>query len=117
MTNKRQIKKYVKYICGELAAELLIARTLYEGFDSEEVRKIVGRIAELQETAVANASFAFDKSHKDFENAAAYNKARAAYNKAAFGKLLDDFDKGVAEVLHSMNAIMPEALRNDAKAQ
>ena len=115
MANKRQLKKQIKYVCGDLATELLIASHALKGFDRQEVSRIVGHIAELQQGALKHASFAFDKSHKSFESCADYNKARAAYNRQAFKKLTDEFNEKVAAIVKEMNAAMPQAVKDANK--
>lgn len=115
MSNKRQLKKHVRYVCGDLAAELLVARSLYPGFDNDKVAEIIGKIAELQVSTIANASFSFDKARHDYQDAAAYNKERQAYNRKAYSKLNETFGNGIAEIVKMMNQAMPQSLRDDAK--
>lgn len=116
MTNKRQLKKHIQYVCGDIATELLIARALYPGFDNEKVGEIIDRLAALQTQTLKNTSFGFDRSARDFEDKSAYNKARAEYTHAAYGKLKAEFDAQIAEIVKQMNALMPEALRSAKKA-
>lgn len=111
MTNKRQLKKYIHRACGDMAAELLVARALWDGFKDQEVNAIVNDIAELQVKALEDCTFAFDKARRDYDNIAAYNKARAEYNKKAYGTLLRKFHESMAEIVKKMNAAMPENVR------
>ncbi len=115
MTNKRQLKKYVHYVCGDLAAEIILARRLFDGYDNDAVNNIIIEIAALQETTIANVSFDFDKVAKDFESRAAYHKALRAYNHTAYGKLVEDFHKGVGEIVKKMNEITPQQVRDTFK--
>lgn len=117
MTNKRQLKKNIRYVCGDIAAELLIARTLYPDFDDAKVNKIVNDIAELQEESVKRCSFSFDKTPRDFSDMAAYRKARAAYNKKAYHKLMTDFQEGVRKIVEEMNQAMPASVKEANKAK
>lgn len=117
MANKRQLKKRVRYTCGDLAAELLMASHVLKGFDRQEVAKIIDEIARLQEGTLSHASFSFDKNHASFENAAEYNKARSAYYRAAYKKLSDEFNAKVAEIVKMMNAAMPQAVKDANKAK
>lgn len=114
--NKRQLKKKINYVCGDMAAEILIARHLSAGFDDDKVAAVIGNIAELQVKTIGHTSFAFDKSERDFENRAAYLKAKHAYNRQAYKTLNAEFDKGVASIVKEMNAAMPQAVKDANKA-
>lgn len=116
MANKRNLKKEIRNICGDLAAELLSAAACIEGFDTERVNDIVGRIASLQVNALSHCTFSFDKTAKDFDNAHDYHKALRAYNRKAFGKLKADADTEIAAILKEMNALLPQAARDAVKA-
>ncbi len=112
MTNKRQLKKHIRYVCGELAVTLLIANAGVRGFDTEKTPEIVGKIAILQETSVAHVSISYDKVASDFENRKAYNAARAKYFATAYAKLLKEFGDQVQEIVKEMNAAMPQEARD-----
>lgn len=116
MTNKRQLKKHVKYVCGELAAEILIARSLYDGFNDDAVSNIIAKIAELQVETLKNISFSFDKARRDYDNMHNYTKARAQYFGAAYNKLETTFNEKVSEIVKDMNAAMPASLRKASAA-
>lgn len=117
MANKRQIKKYIRRVCGDLAGEILTARQMFSGFDREKVREIVLEIAALQVHAIDAASFAFDKVARDFDNGADYRKARNAYYKAAYKKLLDEFHAKVVEIVGKMNQAMPQEVKDAVKEE
>ncbi len=107
MASIRKVKKTVHYTCGDLAAEILIASHAINDFDREKAYKIVNDIASLQTDSISKCSFSFDKARKDFDNEAAYNKAKAAYFRAAFNKLITSFNDGVVEIVKEMNAALP----------
>ncbi|MDO5395612.1 MAG: hypothetical protein Q4F07_06580 [Bacteroidales bacterium] len=115
MANKRQLKKNVRYTCGDLAAEILIASHVYKGFDRKEVVRIVSEIASLQEGTLKHISFSFDKSRASFESASAYNAAKAAYYRTAYKKLMAEFNEKVAAIVKDMNAAMPQAVKDANK--
>lgn len=117
MANKRQLKKNIKAVCGDLAAEILIARNMFNGFDNKAVESIVCEIAELQVSTLARTTFAFDKDAKSYGDRHAYNKARAAYNRQAYNKLSSDFKAGVLKIVKDMNASMPQELRQANAAE
>ena len=116
MANKRQLKKHVRYVCGDLAAEILIASHMLKGFDRKEVTAIVGDIATLQTKTLQNASFAFDKAAHDYADHAEYRKARRKYFAAAYKKLLADFNESVLAIVKKMNAAMPQEVKDANKA-
>ena len=74
MANLIDLKKEVRYACGELAAECMIAAHYVEGVDPKAMSEIVGKIASLQGSALSHVSFSFDKTQKNFENRAAISK-------------------------------------------
>jgi ABC-type lipoprotein release transport system permease subunit len=115
MANKRQIKKHIRYVCGDIAAELLIARHIYNGFDDEKVNTIINNIAALQVESVKNVTFDFDKARRTFEHDGAYRKARRAYFHQAYGTLLADFNNSVAEIVKDMNEAMPQEVKEANK--
>ncbi len=64
MANKRNLKKAVKAVCGNIAGECIIARNLIPGIDADKMNKIVIDIADLQYQTIANVSFSFDKGKR-----------------------------------------------------
>ena len=110
MANKRTLKKRISNICGDLAADMLLA-SHFENVDYENVRKVVTEIAALQQNTLSHASFAFDKVAKDFENRAAYNRARSKYNAAAYRQLKADFQAKAVEIVKEMNLAIPADVR------
>ena len=116
MANKRELKKYIHRVCGEMAAELLSASNCIEGFDQEKVGELVCRIARLQVNALAHCTFAFDKTAGDFTTAKDYHTALAAYNRMAYNKVKADMNAEIAAILKEMNAMLPQSVRNSAKS-
>ena len=116
MANKRQLKKHVQAVCGELATELLITRHLFDDLDNEKVNKIITEIAILQETTIANCTFALDKACKDLESRHDFNQARNSYYHKAFHHLIDEFNKGVIEIVKHMNEALPADVKKQFKA-
>lgn len=112
MTNKRQLKKHIRYVCGELAVTLLVANAGVRNFDTKKTPDIIGKIALLQETSVAHVSISYDKVPADFDNRKAYNTARAKYFATAYAKLLKEFGDKVQEIVKELNAAMPQEARD-----
>lgn len=114
--NKRTFKKKVRQACGDLAAEILIARHIVAGIDIEAVTKIITDIADLQCETLSNATFSFDKTVHEFDGTAAFRKARRQYYHTAFNKLSDDFRNRVVAIVKDMNAAVPAEARKAAMA-
>lgn len=116
MASKRQIKKNIAYVCGD-AADACIISEAYMGVEPEKAIQLVVAFAELQDNSVRNVTTAFDHTPADYANNREYRKARKAYYRAAYGKLLDDFNKRVAELLKQLNDAIPaEAKKRNIEA-
>ncbi len=115
MANKRQLKKYVYAVCGDIATELLIARSIFGGYDNNKVNEIINDIAMLQESTISNISFSFDKQPKDFDNRHAYNVAAKKYHNQAFAKLIAEFNQSVEKIVKMMNEATPADVRKALK--
>lgn len=109
MANKRNLKKQVRYICGDIAAECAFALEAIPGIDRDAMGKCLTDVAALQEGTLAKVTFDFDKTPGDFDNPAAYRRARQTYNNKAFTKLRIDFNERVEEIVSRMNAALPKA--------
>lgn len=107
MANKRQLKKQIHAVCGDIAAECAIAIDAIPGIDTKKMTENIRDIAVLQINTLSNISFAFDKTPSDFESKADYRKALHAYNKAAFTRLRIEFNEHLTQIVHNMNASLP----------
>lgn len=116
MSNIRELKKEVKYVCGDLAAECLISRSLLKGVDAQVMDKIVGDIAALQQNALANSHFHFDKRPEDFPTRRDYNRARSEYFRKGYEAFRTHFMDHVEEIVKKMNAALPQAVKDANKA-
>lgn len=97
MANKRALKKRIHQICGEAAVEVLVS------LPAELAHKIVIELARLQSESLANISFSFDRSHRDFANEQEYNKARHTYTAAAFKSLNNEFNTRLQGIVKEIN--------------
>ncbi len=116
MANKRVLKKQIKYACGDLAGECVLAINFVEGIDVEKMQDVILEIATLQTTTIKRVSFSFDKAVADFDSAHAYSVAKTKYFKQAYNTLRADFDQKVQEIVKSMNALLPQAQKDANKA-
>lgn len=115
MANKRDLKKQISSICGDIATECLIAAEYVKGINKDEMRNIVCKLALLQENALKNVSFAFDKVPGDFSSRNEYKKARAAYFKKAFAAHREKFNTRIQEIVKEMNAALPQEAKDANK--
>ena len=112
MANKRDLKKRVRMVCGDLASDALLASVLFtDKVDREKINKIINDIAELQEKTLARISFSYPKSRRDFETVAEYNRAHREYYATAFNKLNKDFLDEALEIVKHLNDVVPADAR------
>lgn len=105
MQSKRDLKKQIRFICGDLVGECLIISEVCPLDKRPDVEKLIIDLAILQESTIAKCTFNFDKSMKDFANAHDYNVARTKYFHEAFAKLHAQFNASLADCVHRMNEI------------
>ncbi len=117
MSSKRLLKKEIRNICGALAGECIIAKMAIADIDKAKMDELVYKIADLQETTLKRVSVSFDRTPSSFDyDMKAYNDAAHKYYKAAFKALKGDFNKSVEEIIKEMNAALPAAAKEAAKA-
>lgn len=107
MANKRTLKKQIRYICGDCAAECAMASEVIPGIDCDKLTDAICSLAALQTDALSKVSFSFDKSRAEFDNAGAYRKARSAYYAAAYRKLREEFNEALLAIVKEMNSALP----------
>lgn len=108
MANKRKLKKQIRYICGDIAGECLMAKVLIPGVDKKAMTDVIVKTAELQNTALRRANISFDKTPRDFDSIGAYRAARSQYFNQAFKKLSESFNNHVLDIVKEMNSAMPK---------
>lgn len=106
--NKRNIKKEIREVCGNVACESIFASSLIKGVDKDAMQQSVINAALLQEQSLKKVSVAFDKTPRDFESRKDYNKARRAYYTRAFNALRAEFGASLQEIVSAMNSAMPK---------
>jgi len=107
MANKRNLKKQVKYICGDLASECVLAIELIPDINKEKMGDTIEAIAKLQFSTIEHITFVFDKSRREFASAKDYRQARKEYFKKAYGSMVKEFNAKVEEIVKSMNSALP----------
>lgn len=108
MANKRQLKKQIRYICGDVAAECALAKYLIDGVNREAMNEVLREIATLQETSLSKINVNFDKVPKDFESMHAYKEAKKEFVNKAFESIREQFSKGLQEIVNKMNSALPK---------
>lgn len=103
MTSKKNLKKQVKYICGDIVGELILIGELCPADKVDEVSQLVVDTAVLQQQTLSRCTFSFDKSQREFASPALYRKAKSQYERAAFGKLRDDFNSRLRDIVKRLN--------------
>ena len=116
MSSIRRTKKMIRYACGDIAAELLIASYAIKDFNRDETANIINDIASLQVDALSKCNFIFDKSKSDFENEKSNRETKNKYYSAAFRHLKDEMSTRMQKIVDKMNAAMPQNDNNSAKA-
>ncbi|MDE5745692.1 MAG: hypothetical protein K2H84_08585 [Paramuribaculum sp.] len=107
MANKRQLKKQIRYICGDIAAECALAKYIVDGINREAMNDALIKIADLQEETLSRVNVTFDKLPKDFESLKAYNKAKTEFTNKAFASINAEFSKDIQEIVKQMNNALP----------
>lgn len=115
MANKRELKKFIRTSCGAAAVDMILAREAFPEIKRNDVYSIVAEAVSLQQNMLSRVGINFDRVPRDFENKAQYNKERNKYYRQAYGKLLDDFGKGLDELVKKMNEALPQEVRNKIK--
>ncbi|HAP50035.1 MAG: hypothetical protein J6N71_02195 [Muribaculaceae bacterium] len=108
MANKRDLKKAIRYACGDIAGECIFAQEVFGQGKEEDWDSIIVDVALLQEEAVNRVTVAFDRAPKDFENRKAYNKARRAYYKEVEKAISNYMHEETENIVKRMNALMPK---------
>lgn len=108
MANKRGLKKGIKYICGDIAGECILASYTFANADVQKVNAIIIKTAELQDDTVKKVSVSYDKNLNSFGgDAKEYNKAKSKYFKSCYTTLINQFNDSVKEIIKEMNSLRP----------
>lgn len=105
MQSKRDLKKQIRYICGDLVGECLLIAEICPEEKLGEVNQLIVDLAVLQESTISKTNFSYDKTPKDFTSPGDYKKARSAYFREAFRTLHKQFNEALSEAVHRLNAL------------
>lgn len=111
MANKRNLKKNIKNICGDIAGEAIFTCYANENIDVAKMNDVIIALADLQEDSIVKVSVAYDKNVKSFDkDKKAYQKAKSAYYQSCYKALIAQFNDTLKQILADMNAIRKEAI-------
>lgn len=105
MQSKRDLKKQIRYLCGDLVGECLLLGEICPEEKLGEVNQLIVDIAVLQETTISHANFSYDKSRKEFASLAEYKKAKSKYYHEAYTTLHKQFNTAIADAIHRLNTL------------
>ncbi len=114
MANKRDLKKEIRYTCGDIAVACMATADYVQDIDLKKLGEIIEHTANLQINALKNATFSFDKTPGDFDNVKEYHKAANAYYKKAYKAFRDDFGKELQSIVKSMNELFKAQKADEA---
>lgn len=117
MASKRDLKKYIKYTCADIAGECIFALDFFDGIDCEKMENIIVKAAYLQTEMIDKVSVSFDKTLKTFNgNTYEYNKARKAYFKKCYQSLRKELATSVNTLVEEMNSALSKEQKEANKA-
>lgn len=115
MANKRDLKKFIRNTCGNIALDMVIVGDHFSQIKKKDVEKIVFDCAVLQTTTISRLGIAFDHTEADFATKGEYTAARRKYFHRAYKSLLAQFNKDVVELVKKMNQVLPDEVRQSLK--
>ncbi|MCH5217201.1 MAG: hypothetical protein J1F07_01385 [Muribaculaceae bacterium] len=108
MANKREFKKSVEALSSALASEMMASYYNEKEADRGKISLAIAKLASAMGQAKQHANQLFGKGVKDFENLAAYNKAKAAHTKTKYQEAIAKYNEALEEALKAYNEGMPK---------
>ena len=108
MANKREFKKSVEALSAALADEMMASYYNVKEADREKISAAISKVVLAMERAKKDANVMFDKGVKDFDNIAAYNKAKSKFTKEKYEAAIASYNDTLAEALKAYNEGMPK---------
>lgn len=116
MANKRQLKRSIKFICGDVAGECLFSEFAMQA-DGRKMSQIIVDLADLQDDTIRKVSVAFDKSAGSSKDKKEYKKAKRNYYKKAYSTLKQQFNEGLEGIVKDINSLIPQEQKEQNKKQ
>lgn len=115
MANKREFKKFVEAVGGNVVSEMMTSYYNDKDADKEKIEHAIGRVLGATGAAKSNANVYFDRGVKSYADSREYTKAKAAFFKALFKKISGDFNREVNDAVKEFNAALPEDVKKSNK--
>lgn len=116
MANKRDFKKSVEALSSALVDEMMSSYYNVKEADQDKIAMAITKIAGAMEKAKSHTNKLFKKGVKEFENASAYNLAKAQFTKEKYRQAVADYNDALEEALKAYNEGMPKNSINDSKS-
>lgn len=107
MASKRAFKKSVEALSSALVNEMMASYYNRKDADREKISQAIAKVISAMGTAKKDAGVVFDKGVKDFENLAAYNKAKAQHIKEKYNQAIANYNSSLGEALKAYNEGVP----------
>lgn len=108
MANKREFKKSVEALSSALVDEMMANYYNEKDADRDKISKAITKIAMAMEVAKKTAGQLFNKGVKDFENLAAYNRAKSVFTREKYQEAIANYNEALGEALKIYNEAMPK---------
>lgn len=113
MANKRQFKKSLDALSSALVDEMMASYYNVKDADREKISQAITKIVAAMGKARKDSGKLFGKGVKEFENLAAYNKAKTLHTKEKYDAAIAGYNEALGEALKAYNEAMPN---NDVKS-
>ena len=108
MANKREFKKSVEALSSALFDEMMASYYNVKEADRDKISSAISKVALAMEKAKKQSNVLFKKGMKEFDNIAAYNKAKAQHTKEKYQKAIADYNEALGQALIDYNEGMPK---------
>lgn len=108
MANKREFKKSVEALSSALVDEMMVSYYNVKDADREKISAAITKIVAAMENAKKESNTLFNKGVRDFDNLAAYNKAKAQFIREQYDAAIENYNKALGDALKDYNEGMPK---------
>lgn len=107
--NKRQYKKAIDALGTGMCVEIFNIGVSTKGADSAKINEAINIVWSAMDATKHGANLFFPRKEREFDDRAAYNRARNEFYRAAFARLNSEFETQIDEALKLVNAAAPKA--------
>lgn len=115
MANKREFKKALDFMGGELCENMMLTYVNEEKSDKKKISEAIGKILAATDSARKNANIFFDRGPKGYADRKAYSKEKRNFFKTLFDKIVTDYNEAISESLKIFNSALPESVKEEQK--